>query len=191
MNANIKTALALTLFTLVAGVAPAATIQGTAACDDDCDGVVVFLEGVPAAAAGDDATAELDQVDRTFVPKVLAIAAGTTVRIKNSDPFLHNVHIFRDKKTVFNFALPFKGQTLDQTFTEPGVYQVRCDAHPEMSATIVVLDTPYFAVPEADGSFTIDAVPAGSYTLVTLDVERGKRVEKPLTVEDGAVAASF
>ena len=68
-----------------------------------------------------------------------------------------------------------------------GVYTQLCRVHPDMEAFIVVLDTPYFAVTDAAGRFTIANVPPGSYTLTTWG-KRLKKVERPVTVAAGAPA---
>ncbi len=173
--------VALTLAALAAPVL-GGTVTGTADCRGGCDSVVVYLEGA-AAASGDGTTAVFDQKDKVFIPHLLPVAKGTTVEIKNGDPFLHNVHIYQGRETVLNIALPFQGQVIPHTFEEPGTYAVSCDAHPEMSAYIVVLESPYFAAVGEDGSYRIADVPAGSYTLVVSDVAGDKVVRSPVVVE--------
>jgi len=166
------------------------TLSGNAGCDRSCDSVVVYLEGGP-PRAGDGESASFDQKDKVFVPHVLPILRGTTVRILNSDPFLHNVHAYQGKKTFFNLALPFQGMAIDQVFTEPGVYTVLCDAHPEMSAFIVVLKNALFATPNGDGRYAIDGVPPGSYTLVRYDAEKDNTVRKAVTIGSGGASVDF
>jgi len=85
--------------------------------------------------------------------------------VKNSDAILHNTHGFIGKPTVFNLALPNRDQMIDITrrLTRPGVVRVVCDAHPHMSAWMIVHDSPYYAVTDERGAFRIDGVPPGSY----------------------------
>ncbi|MEE8367329.1 MAG: hypothetical protein V3S30_03345, partial [Thermoanaerobaculia bacterium] len=118
--------------------------------------------------------AVFDQKNKVFVPHLLPIVRGTTVDIKNSDPFLHNVRIYAGKNTLLNQALPFQGQVVPHVFEETGTYAVRCDAHPEMSAYIVVLENPFFSTVNEDGSYEIAGVPAGSYSLVTQNLKKKK-----------------
>lgn len=129
-------------------------------------GSVVLIEGVKRGkkAAGD---MVLDNRGCRFVPHVAATTAGATARIRNSDAMLHNTHGFLGGRTVFNLALPAKDQVVDVTrrLSKPGVLRVLCDAHPHMSAWIVVHDSPYVAVTDERGAFRIDQVPPGTYTV--------------------------
>jgi hypothetical protein len=132
--------------------------------DGGVKGSVVLVEGV---GKGKKVESEvvLDNAGCVFVPHVAAAAVGGRVRVKNSDPILHNTHGFLGKPTVFNLALPNKDQVIDITrrLTRPGVVRVLCDAHPHMFAWLVVHDSPYVAVTDARGAFKIGAVPPGTY----------------------------
>ncbi len=127
---------------------------------------VVYLEGVERGKKPADL--ELDNARCLFVPHVSAVMAGAKVRIKNTDPILHNTHGFHDKTTVFNVALPNQDQVIDitQRIKKVGVIDVQCDAHTHMRAWIVVRDNPYFAVTDDQGQFRIADIPAGRYRVV-------------------------
>ena len=127
---------------------------------------VVYLEGVERGKKPADF--ELDNAKCLFVPHVSAVMAGGRVRIKNTDPILHNTHGFHDKTTVFNVALPTKDQVIDitQRIKKVGVIDVQCDAHTHMRAWIVVRDNPYFAVTDGQGQFRITEIPPGRYKVV-------------------------
>ncbi len=110
-------------------------------------GVVVWLEplsgvAVLPAKAG---RAEMIQKDKTFTPHVLAITAGTTVDFPNYDPIFHNAFSNYDGQ-IFDIGLYPPGTTRSIPFRRPGVVRVFCNIHPTMSAVIVVLKSPYFAV---------------------------------------------
>lgn len=182
---------AAVLFLLASSVGWAGEIKGNAGCGNRCGDYVLYLEAVPGAHSGEGSVANFDQENKAFVPHVLPILKGTTVKIGNSDPFLHNVHIYRGTETYINFALPFQGQTIDQVFDEAGDYLVLCDAHPEMSAFIVVLEHPFFARPDDTGGFEISGVAPGSYTLIRYDAEKEKSTPKPVVVGDGSVQIDF
>jgi plastocyanin len=126
-------------------------------------GTVVALEGVERGKRAPEF--ELDNAKCLFVPHVSAVMAGAKVRIRNSDPLLHNTHGFLEHLTVFNIALPTKDQVVDvtQRIKKPGVVEVVCDAHTHMRAWIVVRDNPYFAVSDDNGQFRIDEIPPGRY----------------------------
>ena len=129
-------------------------------------GSVILLEGV---GRGKKPGAELvlDNHRCVFVSHVSAVMTGERARVKNSDAILHNTHGFLGKPTVFNLALPNRDQMIEITkrLTRPGVIRVVCDAHPHMSAWLVVHDSPYYAVTDERGAFRIDGIPPGSYTI--------------------------
>jgi hypothetical protein len=127
-------------------------------------GSVILIEGV---ARGKKATTDvvLDNHRCVFVHHVTATMTGERTRVKNSDPILHNTHGFLGKPTVFNLALPNRDQMIDITkrLTKPGVVRVVCDAHPHMTAWMIVHDSPYYAVTDERGAYKIDGIPAGTY----------------------------
>jgi len=125
---------------------------------------VVMIEGV---ARGKKGTSDVivDNRNCVFVGHVTAVVPGDRVRVRNSDPVLHNTHGFLGQPTVFNLALPTKDQMIDITkrLQKPGVVRVLCDAHPHMFAWMIVHDSPYVAVTDASGGFRIGDVPPGTY----------------------------
>jgi hypothetical protein len=127
-------------------------------------GAVVMLEGVRRGKRPQGEVL-LDNRRCLFVPHVAATVAGGRVRVKNSDPILHNTHGFLGKPTVFNLALPNQGQVVDvsRRLTRPGVVRVLCDAHPHMFAWLIVHDSPYVAVTDERGAYRIDGIPPGPY----------------------------
>jgi len=122
---------------------------------------IVDLKGTPGTAKG----AVLDQVKCEYTPHVLVVPVGATVKIKNSDGILHNVHTFSEKNTPFNRAQPKYRKEISEKFAKPEIISVRCDVHGWMSGWIVVTDSPFFDVTSTDGSFKMENIPAGKYTL--------------------------
>ena len=104
----------------------------------------------------------LDQRNVQFVPQVLAVQVGTKVSFPNNDRVFHNVFSFRESKR-FDLGLYPVGMVKEVPFDKPGLSRVYCNIHPQMAAYVMVVDTPYFAVSDATGRFTIAAVPAGTY----------------------------
>ena len=185
--------LTLAVVTLAVAAAPvwAGSIEGKVMCGAICGNLVIYVEGVPGEWSGVGEVAILDQVKKTYVPHVQAILPGTAVRLKNSDPELHNVHAYRGKETVFNVAM-VPGLSFDmKRFKEPGTYVVLCDIHTEMSAYIVVLDNPFFTQPDGSGSWAIHDLPPGTYNLVKYDPEERERVERQVVVGEGSVEVAF
>ncbi len=104
------------------------------------------------------------QKNKRFTPHLLAVTPGTQIEFPNQDPFFHDVFsIYRGKP--FDLGLYESGAVRRVRFTQPGVSFIFCNIHPEMSAAVVVMRTPHFAVTGPDGSFQIAHVPLGRYKL--------------------------
>jgi len=128
--------------------------------------------------------AEMDQLGRTFIPRLLLVRLGQPVLFKNSEDDLHTVHVKDEEGTsLFNVAMPIQGGLHDHLFDAAGDYAVSCEAHQEMAATIFVLTTPYAVVADRGGSFSISGVPAGSYDLVLR--RAGQRHEQVIEIVAG------
>ena len=151
---------------LPANVYPTRTIgKHTAPAIPEIRNVVVYLKDPIFKGTLRTTKSELRQEDETFIPHVLAITKGSTVEFPNGDPFFHNVFSLSSTAT-FNLGRYPRGETRGQRFNKTGLVKVFCDIHSHMSATILVLDHPYFTIPAADGAFELPNVPAGRYTLV-------------------------
>ncbi|MBV8890646.1 MAG: hypothetical protein JO266_01480, partial [Acidobacteria bacterium] len=110
----------------------------------------------------------LTQKHKSFTPHLLVVQMGTVVDFPNHDPFFHNVFsLFEGKR--FDLGLYEAGTTRHVRFDRPGVCYIFCNIHPEMSAVVVVLDTPYWGLANRQGEVEIARVPAGRYTLHVWD----------------------
>jgi plastocyanin len=106
----------------------------------------------------------LIQRNKSFEPHVLVVPVGSVVAFPNHDPFFHNVFsLFEGKR--FDLGLYEAGSTRDVHFDKPGISYIFCNIHPEMSAVVVALDTPYYGVSDVRGQVVIPNVPSGKYTL--------------------------
>jgi len=106
----------------------------------------------------------LVQRNKSFDPHLLVVPVGSVVAFPNHDPFFHNVFsLFEGKR--FDLGLYEAGSTRDVHFDKPGVSYIFCNIHPEMSAVVVALDTPYYGVSDQRGQVVIANVPSGKYTL--------------------------
>ena len=123
---------------------------------------VVWFDAPNASSAADRRKVVLDQRNLDFQPHVLAVRVGTKVTFPNNDRVFHNVFSFRDGK-VFDLGMYPVGASKDVTFDRPGLSRIFCNIHPNMSAYVVSVDTPYFAVSDKSGAFTIAAVPPAPY----------------------------
>jgi plastocyanin len=106
----------------------------------------------------------LIQKDKKFSPHVIAVRVGTEVEFPNQDAFFHDVFsIYRGKP--FDLGLYESGTSRKVRFSQVGVSYIFCNIHPEMSAAVVAVPTPYFTVTSADGSFQIAHLSPGHYTI--------------------------
>jgi len=149
---------------------------------------VLYLETAPLAAfeTPPPARATLDQRGETFVPPVLAVTVGSTVDFPNNDRVYHNVFSL-SRPRRFDLGRYPRGQSRSVLFDRPGVVRVFCEIHSHMSAYILVFAHRYFAVTDADGSYRIDGVPPGAYTLALWN-DGAVRARRELRVEAGAAA---
>ena len=159
------------------GISGSVTARGLRSNAD----IVVSLQAEKVTVAPPEKAVDLDQNGMQFIPRVLPVVKGTTVRFLNSEAMPHNVF---SPEAKYDLGIILKGQTREYKFDKPGVYTQLCAMHPEMVAYVMVLDTPYFGVTDDAGRFEIKDVPSGKYTLVTWG-ERLKQTARPVTVESG------
>ena len=154
-------------------------VTGSASSAD----AVVYIQQAPGSFTPGK-PAEMDQRMFQFLPHVLPVVAGTTVKFLNSDPTPHNV--FSPDNEKYNLGTWPQGETKDHAFTAcakpPCVYTQLCRVHPEMEGYVVVLQNPFFGVTAKDGRYEIQNVPPGAYTLGVWHA-KGKAQPKPVTVE--------
>lgn len=135
---------------------------------------------------------KIDQIKMVFIPHVLPVLIGTTVEFHNSDPVLHNVFTPSRAGDKFNLGTWPAGLVKTYTFKKPGVVALLCNVHPEMSAYIVVVETPYFDVTDKEGKFSVKNVPPGNYTLTVWHEKIKKGPTQTVTVpERGSVQVTF
>lgn len=128
--------------------------------DTGARNAVVWLD-VPGAPRTPQ-TVVLDQRHLAFDPGILVISTGSTVVFPNNDRVLHNVFSFHEG-TPFDLGTYPVGRVRRVTFDTPGVNRLFCNIHPSMAAYIIVVDSPYFALAESDGTFVMRAVPQGQF----------------------------
>jgi hypothetical protein len=158
----------------------------------DYAGVVLWLEPVdrPVPALPPKRT-EMRQKDKLFQPHVLAISLGSTVDLPNLDLIFHNA-FSNFSGQPFDVGLYAPRTSRSVTFRHAGIVRVFCNIHATMSAIIAVLNTPWYAVTQAAGNYTIAGVPPGEYQL-RLFHERAlpenlKFLERRITVPESGLA---
>ena len=149
--------------------------------------LLVYIEGVeaPLLEPQRPRTPTLASKNKSFEPHVQAVPVGTAVSFPNFDDIMHNVFSLT-KGNRFDLGLYKSGAKKDYVFETPGLVRVYCNIHPQMSAFVLVMDSPYYTWAGADGSFRIDDVPPGQ--LYRQALARGGRVgSQPIMVtEQGA-----
>jgi plastocyanin len=143
--------------------------------------VVGFTEEPDAKAS----RPQVVQHDRKFVPDLLAITAGETVVFPNDDPFLHNV-FSQSPARKFDLGSYKRGDSKEKPFPDPGVVDVYCNIHPEMAATILVLPNRAHVRTATNGTFTIENVPAGQWTVFAYTRRALKPVSARISVQANA-----
>lgn len=167
---------------------PATIVGIVPRAGNDIPPVVVLRSSIPLKYPPQVPTPLMDQVAHTFTPAVLVVRTGQPADFRNDDDTLHNVRVRErgDDRDVnewaFNVVLPQGGSYL-HTFGRDGVYDVRCDMHQSMSAVLVATSTPYYAVADRDGSFVIDSVQPGAYTVLVY--AGGRIIERSIEVTEG------
>jgi plastocyanin len=134
----------------------------------------------------------IDQKGLVFQPHLTAVQAGTTVDFLNSDSVAHNVFwtsVGGNKKLNHNLGTWPKGERKSFKFDTAGAVPILCNVHPEMSAYLVVVPTPYFATSDQAGNYKIENVPDGNYTVIAWH-EGAKNGSKPVSVS-GETKADF
>jgi plastocyanin len=170
----------------------AAGLSGSVRCKGvrDSADAVVWITAIPGKTfPASKEHAKIDQANLVFNPHVLPVLVGTTVDFLNSDAVLHNVFTPDGCAEKFNLGTWPKGQIRSYEFKKECVATLLCKVHPEMEAFVVAVQTPYFAVTKADGSYRIADVPDGTYT-VKVWHPKLKGTQKSVTVA-GATTADF
>jgi len=151
---------------------------------------VVYLKAVPGAYKP--AEHQIDQKGMTFLPHILLVTQGDTVKFLNHDNVGHNVYSADNEG--YNLGTFKENEVRTHTFAKPGVYSQLCSIHPEMLGYVFVGQNPYAAVVDKKGKYVIKNVPPGNYQLAVwnsklkgpekaVTVTAGKTIEENLTVK--------
>ncbi|HSI73449.1 MAG TPA: hypothetical protein VK934_09750 [Fimbriimonas sp.] len=176
------------MITVALGILAASSLQKA-----DVSGSVKLKNGSPAPMAavwleGSEKSTPLtkalvDQRDRAFEPHVSIVTVGTKMQFPNNDTVTHNV--FADyNSNKFNVGTYPRGKSKAVTFNQKGLVVLLCNLHSEMSAFVVVVDTPFYSVADGKGIYKVPAVPAGKYTLHVWH-ESGQSLEQDVTISGG------
>jgi plastocyanin len=112
---------------------------------------------------------------KAFLPHVMAVPAGSTISFPNEDPIAHNLFSLTPGNS-FDLGLYRKGPGKTQKFETPGVVNVYCNVHPNMSAVVHVMTSPYYGFTDAQGNYSFD-VPAGKYRVTAWNEQGGSATQ--------------
>ncbi len=149
----------------------------------DSRDVVVYFENVEGEFKPPAEKPVVGQKDLIFNPHVLPVLVGTTVKFPNNDNVRHNV-FSPSKAKKLNLGTYGSGVVREVTFDKLGSVSLLCNVHAEMSAFVIVLENPYFALTGPDGKFTIKGVPPGTYIIKTWH-EKLKEKQQEVEVNKG------
>jgi plastocyanin len=177
------------------GVYPSRRVSRPQPRASEISNVIVFLKDAPHRGDPAPMHVTIAQKDEAFVPRVVAVTRGSIIDFPNSDPFFHNVFSL-SRGANFDLGRYPRGESRSRRFPNAGLVKVYCHIHSHMTASIMVFDHPYFRIPAADGTFTLDDVPAGTYQIsawherigesvstVRVDAGRAARVEFALPMD--------
>ena len=168
------------------GVYPSRRISRPLPRAAEISNVIVFLKNPPRRGEPAPMHATIEQKDEAFVPRVVAITRGSTISFPNADPFFHNVFSL-SRGANFDLGRFPRGESPSRRFPNAGLVKVYCHIHSHMTASIMVFDHSYFRIPAADGTFTLDDVPAGTYQVSAWHERIGESVST-IRVESGRTA---
>jgi plastocyanin len=170
----------------VTSTEPAASSETSALVEGrTVPGSLVSLEPVGGAPMPE-GSAVLDQFSKAFVPETLFVRVGQPVVFKNSEDQLHNVTVVRTRTGtgVFNISQN-QGDVHTHTFEQAGEYDVTCDVHPGMRATLVATTTPHAVYADSRGAFRFTDIQPGQYTLRV--AAQGRVIERLVDIAAGRV----
>lgn len=150
----------------------------------DVPDALVFIENLNGDFKPPEDHAVINQINTEFVPRMMPVLKGTTVDFLNSDAGWHNVYSPEQSVTPFNLGTYPPGRSRSMKFDNIGVAPISCSMHSEMRTYVITLGNPYFSVTDKMGSFEINDVPVGTYSLRVWH-ERWHADKQEITIEDG------
>ncbi len=178
------------VFKNVPKVDNAGSITGVVTCAkvrDNADAIVYVEKVGDGKYAPPTEHAVIDQLNLTYVPRVVAMQKGTTADFPNSDAVRHNVFSPPTAALQFNLGTYPTGVIKEVLFDVTGETPLLCNVHAEMAGYAVAFENPYFALTDKAGNYTIEGVPPGKYVVKTWH-EKLKDVSSDVTVEAGKSA---
>jgi plastocyanin len=186
---HIRIALLGLLTLLATGAVPAAELKGSLKlfasgqplrAAEAAEAIIYFRPKTPMTLPTPGEPATMVTRRKQFVPRVLAITAGNSVRFPNEDPILHNA-FSTSPENAFDTGQYGRGEGKIQLFDKPGLVRVYCNVHHSMFGFILVLDTPFHTRSDAAGKFLLTGLPEGEGELVVFH-DRGTPLKQSVVI---------
>jgi plastocyanin len=132
----------------------------------------------------------VEQRDKQFSPRVLAVPPGSTVAFPNFDGVYHNVFSISPTKK-FDVGLYKDGDTRELKFEKPGIVRLGCNIHAKMASYILVIDAPHYVVVEGGNEFNFKSLAPGKYKVRAWSEKSAGPTESEITIKPGANTATF
>jgi len=132
----------------------------------------------------------VEQRDKQFSPRVLAVPPGSTVAFPNFDGVFHNVFSLSAPKK-FDIGLYKDGDTREVKFEKPGIVRLGCNIHAKMASYIVVIDAPHYVVTEGSKEFTFKSLAPGKYKVRAWSEKSAAPTESEIVIKPGVNTMSF
>jgi len=143
------------------------------------ENVVVYISaGDSTESTPPSQPAKLVQKGCRFDHHITAMQAGQEIEIINTDSTSHNIHPIPTSNREWNKAQPPGTPPIEEKFAREEFIPVKCNIHPWMRGYIAVMKTSHYAVTGADGSFSLNNLPPGKYTITAWQETLGKLTQE-------------
>src|SRR5688572_4930511 len=149
---------------------------------------LVWLEATGRAPKRPASAFTMTTRSKTFLPHILAVPAGSTINFPNEDPIAHNLFSLTPGN-AFDLGLYRRGVGKNHKFETPGAVNVYCNVHPNMSAVVHVMSTPWYGFADANGNYSFD-VPPGKYRVTAWNEQGGSATSEIQVADNGKVAGA-
>jgi hemoglobin len=126
----------------------------------------------------------IEQRDRQFAPRIMAVPLGSTVSFPNFDPIFHNVFSVATTK-AFDLGIYKNGETREIKFDKEGFIRLGCNLHANMVAYLVVVGAPHYVVTDGKGNFRFRNVAPGKYKLRAWSEHSTEPVTRVIDINPG------
>jgi hemoglobin len=132
----------------------------------------------------------VEQRNKEFSPRLLAVPPGSTVAFPNYDQVYHNVFSLSATQP-FDIGLYKDGQSRDMKFDKVGLVRVGCNVHAKMAAFIFVVDAPAYVPLEGAQDFKFRSLAVGKYKARVWSEHSAEPTEFPIDITAGANTQTF